>query len=72
MLIRYLGPLPRQRRSSPPRFRVFADTETRMVAVFDELHLTELVCSIVGISTVGAIEQDGSAYGHHSGRRHGA
>jgi transposase len=31
-----------------------ADTETRMVAVLDELQLTGLVCSIPGISTVGA------------------
>lgn len=31
-----------------------ADTETRMVAVLDELQLTELVCSIPGISAVGA------------------
>jgi transposase len=31
-----------------------ADTETRMVAVLDELRLTELVCSIPGISAVGA------------------
>ncbi len=31
-----------------------ADTETRMVAVLDELQLTGLVCSIPGISAVGA------------------
>jgi transposase len=31
-----------------------ADTETRMVAVLDELQLTELVTSIVGVSAVGA------------------
>ena len=31
-----------------------ADTETRMVAVLDELKLTGLVCSIPGISAVGA------------------
>jgi transposase len=31
-----------------------ADTETRMVAVLDELRLTGLVCSIPGISAVGA------------------
>jgi len=34
--------------------RKLADTETRMVAVLDELELTELVTSIHGISTVGA------------------
>lgn len=31
-----------------------ADTETRMVAVLEELRLTELVCSIPGISAIGA------------------
>ena len=31
-----------------------ADTETRMVAVLDELHLTELTTSIPGVSAVGA------------------
>lgn len=31
-----------------------ADTETRMVAVLEELQLTELVCSIPGISAIGA------------------
>jgi transposase len=31
-----------------------ADTEVRMVAVLDELHLTELACSIEGLSPVGA------------------
>ena len=31
-----------------------ADTETQMVAVLDELQLTGLVCSIPGISAVGA------------------
>jgi transposase len=34
--------------------RKLADTETRMVAVLDELRLTELVTSIAGISAVGA------------------
>jgi transposase len=34
--------------------RKLADTEARMVAVLDELELTELVTSITGISTVGA------------------
>lgn len=31
-----------------------ADTETRMVAVLEELQLTELVCSIPGVSAIGA------------------
>jgi transposase len=31
-----------------------ADTESRMVAVLDELELTDLVCSIRGLSAVGA------------------
>lgn len=31
-----------------------ANTETRMVAVLEELQLTELVCSIPGISAIGA------------------
>jgi len=31
-----------------------ADTETRMTAVLDELHLTELATSIPGVSAVGA------------------
>ena len=31
-----------------------ADTEARMVAVLDDLQLTELACSIVGLSPVGA------------------
>jgi transposase len=31
-----------------------ADTEARMVSVLDELHLTDLVTSIVGLSAVGA------------------
>jgi transposase len=31
-----------------------ADTETRMVAVLDDLELTELACSIPGLSPVGA------------------
>jgi hypothetical protein len=30
------------------------DTEARMVAVLDELHLIELACSIDGLSPVGA------------------
>jgi transposase len=34
--------------------RRLADTETRMIAVLDELHLTELVTSIHGVSPVGA------------------
>ncbi|WP_329409400.1 IS110 family transposase [Nocardia vinacea] len=34
--------------------RRLADTETRMVSVLDELRLTELVTSIVGLSAVGA------------------
>jgi transposase len=34
--------------------RRLTDTETRMVAVLDELHLTELVTSIHGVSPVGA------------------
>jgi transposase len=34
--------------------RRLADTETRMVAVLEELHLTELVTSIHGLSPVGA------------------
>jgi transposase len=34
--------------------RRLADTETRMIAVLDELHLTELVTSIPGVSPVGA------------------
>jgi transposase len=34
--------------------RKLADTEARMVAVLDELELTELVTSIAGISAVGA------------------
>jgi transposase len=33
---------------------LIADVETRMVAVLDELDLTELVCSIDGLSAVGA------------------
>ncbi len=31
-----------------------ADTEARMVAVLDDLHLTDLACSIQGLSRVGA------------------
>ena len=31
-----------------------AETEARMVAVLDDLHLTELACSIKGLSAVGA------------------
>jgi transposase len=31
-----------------------ADTETRMVTVLDELHLTDLACSIKGLSPIGA------------------
>jgi transposase len=34
--------------------RRLADTETRMLAVLDELHLTDLVTSIHGVSPVGA------------------
>lgn len=34
--------------------RRLADTETRMLAVLDELHLTELVTSITGLSAIGA------------------
>jgi hypothetical protein len=34
--------------------RRLADTETRMLAVLDELHLTELVTSIPGVSAIGA------------------
>jgi len=34
--------------------RRLADTETRMLTVLDELHLTELVTSIDGVSPVGA------------------
>lgn len=33
-----------------------ADTEARMVAVLDELDLTELVCSIPGLSALGAAQ----------------
>ncbi|GAA4263869.1 hypothetical protein GCM10022255_112320 [Dactylosporangium darangshiense] len=34
--------------------RRLADTETRMTAVLNELHLTELVTSITGLSAIGA------------------
>jgi transposase len=34
--------------------RRLAEAEARMVAVLDELQLTELVCSIVGLSALGA------------------
>jgi transposase len=34
--------------------RKLVDTETRMLAVLDELELTELVTTIAGLSTIGA------------------
>ena len=48
-----------------------ADTETRMVAVLDELKLTELACSITGLSPVGAaaiLSQTGDPRRFASGR----
>src|SRR5918995_1310795 len=47
------GDFTRTRRLGPARPKL-ADTETRMVAVLDDLQLTELACSIEGLSPVGA------------------
>ncbi|MBU3067854.1 hypothetical protein KO481_40865 [Nocardia sp. NEAU-G5] len=54
--------------------RRLADTEARMVGILDELQLTELVTSIVGLSAVSAAAilaetGDPNRFGHDLGRR---